>query len=302
MSDTSALNKISMIQRKIIRIRNPKGSPGFLGQGHFAIPVIGGNDFEQTDPFILLMDDQLDLPGHGTVGGAHPHAGFETVTLVLEGDTNSVSKTLQTGGMEWMTAGSGIVHTEEIDTKVKMRILQLWLVLPKAKRWATPKWQELHLANVPIKKEGGNEIRVYSGSSQGLTAPTQNETPTTIVDFHLTAGSEVVQEIPASYNGFIYVIEGHVEVGEGRTTVEAHQVAWLDRPQDSGNSQVSLRGGENGARFVFYAGEPQGAPIVSHGPFIGDTKEDIVRLYQEYQEGKMGHIRNLPESQLIRHN
>jgi len=290
-----------MLQRKITRILNPKPSQGFLGRGHTAVPVIGGNTFEQTDPFILLMDDQLDLPGDSTVGGAHPHAGFETVTLVLEGDPNSPSRTLQTGGLEWMTAGSGIVHTEEIDTKVKMRILQLWLVLPKQKRWATPKWQELLLANVPIKKEGGNEIRVYSGSSQGMTAPTQNETPTTLVDFRLIAGSEVIQEIPASYNGFIYVIEGSVDIGEARTTVGEYQVAWLDRPKDSGDSEVRFWGGENGARFVFYAGEPQGAPIINHGPFIGDTKEDIIRLYSEYRNGNMSHVHDLSENQVIRH-
>jgi quercetin 2,3-dioxygenase len=295
------LKQNTMLHRKITRILNPKPSPGFLGQGHIAVPVIGGNDFEQTDPFILLMDDQLDLPGHGTVGGAHPHAGFETVTLVLEGDPNSRSRTLQTGGLEWMTAGSGIVHTEEINTKVKMRILQLWLVLPRAKRWTKPKWQEMHLATVPIIKEGGNEIRVYSGTSQGMTAPTQNETPTTIVDFHLKAGSEVVQEIPASYNGFIYIIDGSVEVGEEKTRIGQNQVAWFDRPKDSGNSQISFKGGEYGARFVLYAGEPQGTPIISHGPFIGDTQEDIVRLYKAYREGKMDHVRSLPESQVIHH-
>jgi redox-sensitive bicupin YhaK (pirin superfamily) len=260
-----------MISRKIVRILNPTAGQGFLGQGHTATAVIDGNNFEQTDPFILLMDDQLNLPGNGTVGGPHPHAGFETVTLVLEGDGNSKSKTLQTGGLEWMTAGSGIVHTEEINTKVNMRILQLWLVLPKAKRWAEPKWQELHLKNVPIRKEGNSEIRLYSGTSLGMTAPTQNETPATIVDFRLEAGYEVIQELPASYNGFIYVIEGSVEAGEERTVAGACQVAWLDRPNEKGNSQVTFRGGENGGRFVFYAGEPQNVAIVSHGPFIGDT-------------------------------
>src|SRR5688572_32822764 len=116
-----------MKTRNIERIvRNPL-QPGFLGRGHLAASVLSGQDFAQTDPFILLMDDQLDLPGGEPVGGPHPHAGFETVTLVLEGDPASKSKTLQTGGLEWMTAGSGIIHTEEIDSSVKMRILQLCL-------------------------------------------------------------------------------------------------------------------------------------------------------------------------------
>lgn len=290
-----------MINREIVRILNPKASQGFLGQGHIAIPVIDGNNFQQTDPFILLMDDQLNLPGNDTVGGAHPHAGFEIVTLVLEGDDNSKSKTLQTGGLEWMTSGSGIVHFEEIKAKVKLRILQLWLVLPKAKRWAEPKWQELHLKNVPVKKDGNSEIRIYSGTSLGMTAPTQNETPTTIVDFNLEAGYDVVQEIPASYNGFIYVIEGTIEVGDGKTEVDGLQVAWLDRPHEKQNSQIKFKSGKNGGRFVFYAAEPQEVPIVSQGPFIADTQEDITRLYQEYRQGKMGHVHDLPEKQLVHH-
>ncbi len=289
----------TVITRKISRILNPAASKGFLGEGHKAIAVINGNNFAQTDPFIILMDDQLNLPGNGTVGGPHPHAGFETVTLVLEGDANNKSKTLQTGGLEWMTAGSGIVHTEEIDTKLKMRILQLWLVLPKAKRWTEPKWQELHLNNIPVRKERNSEIRVYSGTSSGMTAPTQNETPTTIVDFQLEAGYDVVQEIPASYNGFVYVINGYVEVGDEKTIVGEQQVAWLDRPAEKVNSEIRFKGGENGSRFIFYAGEPQGAPIVSQGPFIGDTKEDIAHLYQQYRHGKMGHVRELPEKQVV---
>lgn len=290
-----------MIHRKIASVLNPTPSPGFLGTGHIAVPVIGGVQFEQTDPFILLMDDQINLPGEEAVGGPHPHAGFETVTLVLEGDPNSHSKTLQTGGLEWMTAGSGIVHTEEIKSKVKMRILQLWLVLPKEKRWAKPKWQELHLANVPIKKDGQSEIRVYSGTSMGMTAPTQNETPTTIVDFHLAPGYEALPDIPVHYNGFIYVIEGSVEVGEENLVIGKGQVAWLDRTNGNGSSQLKVKGGKEGSRFVLYAGEPQGAPIVSHGPFVGDTKEDIVRLYSEFRQGKMSHVHDLPESQVVRH-
>jgi redox-sensitive bicupin YhaK (pirin superfamily) len=290
-----------MVTRKIRLIQSPQPTRGFLGTGHTAVPVIGGGSFMDTDPFILLMDDQLDLPGTEPVGGPHPHAGFETVTLVLAGDPYSKDKTLQTGGLEWMTAGSGIVHTEEIRQSVKLRILQLWLVLPKAKRWIKPKWQELHLDNVPVKKEGNSEIRVYSGTSLGMQAPTQNETPTIVVDFNLEPGYEVLPELPAHYNGFIYVIEGNVIAGEDREVVRKGQVAWLDKSDDTGPGQARFIAGTAGARFVFYAGEPQGDEIVSHGPFIGDTVNDITRLYQDYRLGKMKHVKELPPEQIFRH-
>ncbi len=290
-----------MTTRNIKSVESPMPARGFLGTGHLAVPVIDGSHFVDTDPFILLMDDQLDLPGTEPVGGPHPHAGFETVTLVLEGDPQSNEKTLQTGGLEWMTAGSGIIHTEEIRQAVKLRILQLWLVLPKAQRWTKPKWQELHLDNVPVKKDGNSEIRVYSGTGMGMQAPTHNETPTTVVDFKLEQGYEVVQELPGNYNAFIYVIEGSVSVGEDQAIVGKGQVGWLDKSESGGPSQVIFKAGAAGARFILYAGEPQGEEIVSHGPFIGDTTADITRLYQDFRQGKMKHVRELPPEQIIRH-
>ncbi|MDO9374393.1 MAG: pirin-like C-terminal cupin domain-containing protein [Ferruginibacter sp.] len=290
-----------MINRKIRSIQQPPSTRGFLGKGHIAVPVINGMSFVDTDPFILLMDDQLDLPGEGVVGGPHPHAGFETVTLVLEGDEFSDEKTLQTGGLEWMTAGSGIVHTEEIRHRVKMRILQLWLVLPKLKRRMEPRWQELHLNNVPVKRDGKNEIRVYSGTSMGMTAPTMNETPTILVDFTLEPGHEVIQELQGHFNAFLYVLDGSVETGEEKNLVHKGEVAWLEKTNEHGASQIILRGGENGTRFVFYAGEPQGVEIINHGPFISDTPEDIARLYQEYRQGKMKHVRDLPGNRVLKH-
>ncbi len=97
------------------------------------------------------------------------------------------------------------------------------------------------------------------------------------------------------------MIAGTVEVGNERTVIEEQQVAWLDKQSEKANSQVKFKVGQNGGRFIFYAGEPQGAPILSQGPFIGDTKEDIARLYQEYRQGKMVHVRNLPQKQLLHH-
>ena len=285
-----------MIQRKIASIKTPHLHQGFLGQGHLAAAVIDGNNFVQTDPFILLMDDQLDLPGGPPVGGPHHHAGFETITLVLQGN----EKDWKTGSLELMTAGSGIIHTEEITSQTKMRILQLWLVLPPEKRWADPFLQQILLEDVPTQKTENYEIRVYSGTNNGLTSPLQNHTPVTIVDFKLEKVVKATQEIPTSYNGFIYVINGTVKVGEAE--IAQGQVAWFDNLGQLDEHEIIFTAGEQETRFIFYAGEPQKAQVISHGPFIGDTKADVARLYQEYRHGKMPHLNDLPENRKIRHS
>jgi len=162
----------TMKQRKIDKITSNPWRPGFLGEGHTAKAVVGGQDFEQTDPFIILMDDRVNLPGNESAGGPHPHAGFETVTFVLEGN----GREFKTGSVELMTAGKGIVHTEEIKTKTDMRILQLWLALPPGKRWAEPFHQEILAEDTPTLRTANTEIKVYSGSSHGLTSPMINHT------------------------------------------------------------------------------------------------------------------------------
>ncbi len=284
-----------MIQRTIAHTRTVRLHQGFLGEGHMAGAVIDGSDHSAADPFLLLMDDQLDLPGGPPAGGPHPHAGFETLTLVLEGD----DRDWQTGSFELMTAGSGIVHTEEITARTRMRILQLWLVLPPELRWTTPSWQQILPEDVPVHRTTDSEVRVYSGSSNGISSPLRNHTPVTIADFRLAPGAEAAQDIPAVYNGFIYMIDGSVTAGD--TTVLSGQVAWLDRPVTGGDSRISFRASRQGAHFVFYAGAPQEAPVVSYGPFIGDTTEDIARLYKDYRQGRIPHLRDLPPDRKTRH-
>lgn len=290
-----------MINRKIVKITNPKEHPGFLGEGHIAVHVIDGSSPEDTDPFILLMDDQLDLPGHGVVGGAHPHAGFEIATLVLEGETGDGLDGLAAGDLEWLTAGSGIVHTEEIKSQVRLRVLQLWFQLPKDKMWIEPKWQKLPLQNTPLKKLGDSEIRVYSGRAFGLTSPVLNEVPMQVLYFTLSPNTEVNTIVPGSYNGFIYMIEGTIFAGEDKTLVEKQQVAWLDRLNEGEDSALQLIGGNSGARFVIYAGQPQKTKVYSSGPFISDKNEDFKQLYKLYRNGKMPHVNDLQESWIIHH-
>ncbi|HEY1872529.1 MAG TPA: pirin-like C-terminal cupin domain-containing protein [Chitinophagaceae bacterium] len=282
------------IRRKLVRINTPEGQPGFLGAGHTARPVVGGK-FSETDPFIFLMDDWLDKKDNEPVGGPHPHAGFETVSLLLEGEIGDEAHRMKGGDFEIMTAGSGIVHTETIEKKTKLRLLQLWLALPKKDRWATPRVQELPLEHVPMLAEKGVAIKLYSGALAGLTSPVQNYSPMIVADINIDAGESPVLQIPANYNTFLYVINGDVKVGEDEKLLDHDQVGWLDVSGDTAQSDVQLTAGKNGVRFVLYAGKPTGDNIA----FIADSLEGIQQLYQEYRRGRMKHISTVPQSQRI---
>lgn len=284
-----------MLQRTISRLTQNPWHQGFLGTGHSAKAVLGGVSYTASDPFIAFMDDRLHLPGGEPVGGAHPHAGFETLTLVLKGNDNG----WETGSFELMTAGKGIVHTEEITSEQDVHILQVWLALPPEKRWIQPSWQKILLKDVPTLKNDGYEIRVYSGSSNGLTSPVKNYTPLTLVEVRTSNNQTIVQELPASYHGLIYMLTGAVTVGD--KTIKEGQAGWLNQSEEMGDSTLSIQSSAGQTHFVLYAAQPHKVSIVSHGPFVGDTSEDIARLYKEYRNGEMPHVNNLPAGQKYYH-
>ena len=286
------------IKRKLIKVNTPASQPGFLGPDHIARPVISGS-FSDSDPFIVLMDDMLDKKDNAPVGGAHPHAGFETVSFLLEGEMGDEAHKMKGGDFQIMTAGSGIVHTETIDKIAKMRLLQLWVSLPKKDRWATPRVQDLPLAHVPALSKDGVHIKLYSGTLSGLQSPVQNYTPMIVADITIEAGTSTIQQIPANYNTLLYVIKGSVKVGEEEGQLNEDQVGWLNLSGEHIESDLHLTAGAEGVRFVLYAGKPTGENIVSYGPFIADSSEDIKRLYQEYKQGKMKHISTVPDSQRL---
>ena len=285
------------IKRKLVKVNTPEGHQGFLGPDHTARPVISGS-FSDSDPFIMLMDDFLDKKDNEPVGGPHPHAGFETVSFLLEGEIGDNAHKMKGGDFQIMTAGSGIVHTETIDKIAKMRLLQLWVSLPKKDRWATPRVQDLPLEHVPALSENGVWLKLYSGKLSGLISPVKNYVPMIIADITIEAGASTIQKIPANYNTLLYVIEGSVKVGEEEKLLHKDQVGWLNLLDDDAESELKLTASE-GVRFVLYAGKPLGENIVAHGPFIADNSEDIKRLYQDYRQGKMKHISTIAESQKL---
>ena len=200
MSDSGTHPGVALVERGIARVvTTPPPAPGFIGAGHTAVPVVEPNDFERSDPFILLMDDRIDLPPGRPAGGAHPHAGFETVTFVVEGALRDRDEgLLQAGDVLWMTAGSGVIHNEDVVPLGKSRILQLWLTLPRHSRWAPPRFERIARDAAPLRRGPGVEARVYSGSSGSARAATHNYVPVTMVDVRLDAGGVVDQELPGS--------------------------------------------------------------------------------------------------------
>jgi hypothetical protein len=143
----------------------------------------------------------------------------------------------------------------------------------------------------------GVQIKLYSGRLAGLTSPVQNYTPLIIADISIDPGINTQQDIPAGYNTFLYVLRGKVRVGE--RILKMDQVGWLDLSNDDVLSELELTAGEEGARFVLYAAKPTGDSIVSHGPFIAGSTEEISMLYSQYRQGKMKHIKTVEKSQRI---
>jgi quercetin 2,3-dioxygenase len=205
------------------------------------------------------------------------------------------------GDFEIMTAGSGIVHSEIISHPTNMRLLQLWLNLPKKDRKASPRIQRLEAEHVPVVSLEGAGIKVYSGTFAGITSPIINHTPLIIADIALRPGASINEALPADFSTFLYVITGSVEVGENNQVLPADHVGWLDRSDTQSESKVKLTAGNEAARFVLYAAQPQHHEIVSHGPFIADSMDDIKQLYADYRAGKMEHITEVSAEQQIVH-
>ena len=273
----------------------PPPAPGFIGEGHTAVPVVDPADFARNDPFIVLMDDRVDLAPGRRAGDAHPHAGFEIATFVVEGELRDRDEgLLREGDVMWTTAGSGVIHNEDVEPLGKTRILQLWFTLPSRDRRAPPRLQHARREDAPVRREPGVEARVYSGSSGSARATTHTYIPMTMIDVRLDAGAVFHQELSGSYNGFVYVLEGDVETMHEPRRIASGQVGWLADAGSAASATLRLRGGENGGRFVLYAGERQHVPIVMHGPFVGESRADLMRISRDYMEGRMPRVSQLP--------
>ncbi|MHA1569892.1 MAG: pirin family protein [Alphaproteobacteria bacterium] len=251
---------------------------------------IGGPDLPELDPFLLLDEFNTD-EGADYIAGFpdHPHRGFETVTYMIEGrmrheDSTGAGGTLRSGGVQWMTAGRGIIHSEMPEQEDGlMQGFQLWVNLPARDKMGAPRYQNIEPEDIPETTiEGGATIRLVAGESADISGPVTGISVNPIfMEIGMPANTSVTRPVPAGYNGFCYVFEGEAEIGGGN--VPAAHLAVLG-PGDA----VNLRSGELAARLLLVAGRPIGEPIARYGPFVMNTREEIQQAFDDYQSGNFG--------------
>lgn len=252
--------------------------------------VLRPGNWADYDPFLMLSEDWFQVPGGFQ---PHPHRGFETATLVLEGavahhDSRGGEGLLRPGDVQWMTAGRGIIHSELPHGETVVHSLQLWLNLPASLKMTEPNYQDLPGAEMPLREEPGARLRVFAGQSGNVRADTRTLVPTTMVEIKLDAGAAVIQELPASYNGFLYIMKGEGRFGHDETRGRAGQVLWLSRVDDPAKQSEIRLAAETPLHAVLWAGKPIGEQVFAYGPFVMNTEAEIIQAFADYRAGRLG--------------
>ncbi|MDP1526850.1 MAG: pirin family protein [Rhodocyclaceae bacterium] len=260
------------------------------GAGVRLTRVLTGDLQQRLDPFLMLDAFGSDNPDDYIAGFPdHPHRGFETITYMLAGrmlhkDSAGNQGLLENGGMQWMTAGRGVIHSEiPQQEEGVMEGFQLWLNLPAKDKMQAPWYRDFAAAELPRVKVGaGGTAIVLAGESHGVTgAVTREATAPLYLDLHLPAGDQFAQPLAADLNAFVYVYRGAVIIaGE---TVPAGRMAILANEGDG----VTIKATED-ARLILVAGRPLGEPIAQHGPFVMNTQEEIQQAFADYRAGRLG--------------
>jgi redox-sensitive bicupin YhaK (pirin superfamily) len=279
--------------KKIVAIHDAIYEPIADLKTYRALPTAS---IRYLDPFIFLNHHgpQFYPPkNHGVPFGPHPHRGFETVTFILDGeiyhkDSGGHQGTLLPGGVQWMTAGSGLIHSEVSSEKFKERggnleLLQLWVNLPARHKLAKPQYIDLQKENIPIVKESGEEVMVHviSGAWHGTEGAYQSISDIHLVLIEMQPGSTLSTSIDPSRNIFFYVVKGKLMVNERKVT----QMQLVEFENEESEIKVEAM---NRCILLLGHGLPYNEPVVSQGPFVMNTQEEILQAFEDYHAGKMG--------------
>ncbi|MEE9266836.1 MAG: pirin family protein [Gammaproteobacteria bacterium] len=265
------------------------------GAGVALTRIIGSPDLDMLDPFLLLDEFRSDQPGDYIAGFPdHPHRGFETVTYLLAGrmrheDNQGHAGVIEAGGIQWMTAGRGIVHSEMPEQEDGLLWgFQLWVNLPADEKWVTPGYQEFPAAEIPTEeRDAGAVVRVIAGeTAEGTAGPvTGVSTQPLYLDVTLGAGGVLAEPLPKSHNAFLYAFEGAVNVvaakGDSDSKIEAGQLAVL-----GAGERVHMVGDAASNRFLLVAGKQLNEPVARAGPFVMNTRQEVMDAFQDFREGR----------------
>lgn len=273
-----------MVVRHIKQVT--QGMKTIDGAGVNLIRIIGGPELDMLDPFLLLDEFGSDNPGDYIAGfPPHPHRGFETITYMLNGkwehkDSAGHEGLLGDGSVQWMTAGSGIIHSEmPIQTDGLVRGFQLWFNLPKEKKMIEPAYQDIKSEQIPVVTNDTGKVKVISGEYGGVIGPGKSHTPVLILDIRMNLNSEIIIPIDDEWNAFGFVYEGIVFSGQ---KLSKGQLAVFEK---EGN--IHFKTIDNKTRIYLAAGEPLNEPVARGGPFVMNTRGEVLKAFEDYQNGML---------------
>ena len=248
--------------------------------------VVPPADFERHSPFLLLMEDWFDASGGFET---HPHRGFQTVTLVLEGELEHRDHTgahgvLAAGDVQWMTAGRGALHSELAHGNTVAHTLQLWLNLPARDKMIAAGYSDQRLADVPVHRFAGGEVRVYSGASGDVSHGHGSAWPLVLLDISLGSASTYRAVLPAAHRAFVYFLQGETRLGDKR--VAAEDVVWFEPGGADAFDSITIEATAP-TRALLYASPPINEPVVAYGPFVMNTMREVQQAFVDFQTGKL---------------
>ena len=280
---------------------------GFEGEGFPVRRAFAGIDLRALDPFIMMdqMGEVEYAPGEPKGTPWHPHRGFETVTYIIDGifehaDSHGGGGVITNGDTQWMTAGAGILHIEKPPEHLVVsgglfHGLQLWVNLPSKLKMAEPRYQDLRSGQVGLatSPDGGALLRIISGEIAGVQGPGQTYTPATLIHATIAPGAEITLPWRQDYNALVYALSGDGQVGSGsgRRALKSGQTAVFGSGDTITVAADPVQESRLGGFDVFIlGGQPIREPLAGYGPFVMNTKAELMQAFEDYEAGKLGSI------------